>query len=98
MNAAGKSGKQNRFAGNHPSYESRGMSESARKKKIAYDKKYQKNKVKYRSILNKKNRDAGTYGNGDKQDMSHTKNGSIVKENQSTNRARNGSNNKSTKK
>lgn len=45
---------------------------------------------KYRAELNKANRDAGTHGNGDKKDMSHTKSGKLVKEAQSKNRARNG--------
>lgn len=45
---------------------------------------------KYRAELNKANRDAGSYGNGDKKDMSHTKSGKLVKESQSKNRARNG--------
>lgn len=98
MNRAGKSGKRNRMAGNHPSYKERGMSEEARQNKIEYDKKYQKKKSKYRAVLNKKNRDAGTYGNGDGLDYSHTKKGGLVKENQSSNRARNGSGGKSTKK
>ena len=44
---------------------------------------------KYRAALNKANRKAGTYGNGDKKDMSHTKSGKLVKEKQSRNRARN---------
>lgn len=44
---------------------------------------------KYRAALNKANRKAGTYGNGDKKDMSHTKSGKLVKEAQSKNRARN---------
>ena len=44
---------------------------------------------KYRAALNKANRKAGTYGNGDKKDMSHTKSGKLVKEKQSKNRARN---------
>lgn len=54
-----------------------------------YDKSYQKKKVKYRQELNKANRKAGTYGNKDGMDMSHTKSGKIVKEKQSKNRARN---------
>ncbi len=53
---------------------------------------------KYRAKLNQANRDAGTYGNGDGKDISHTKSGSLVKEAQSKNRARNGRNGKSTKK
>jgi hypothetical protein len=44
---------------------------------------------RYRAALNKANRKAGTYGNGDKKDMSHTKSGKLVKEKQSKNRARN---------
>lgn len=65
-----------------------------------YDKKYQSSPArrKYRSKLNKANRKAGTYGNGDGKDMSHTKTGKLVKEKQSANRARNGHNGKSSKK
>lgn len=54
--------------------------------------------VRYRVELNKANRKAGTYGNGDGLDMSHTKSGKLVKEKASTNRARQGANGKSTKK
>lgn len=63
----------------------------ARKKKQAYDKKYHSTtkRKKYRASLNKANKKAGTYGNGDGKDMSHTKKGRLVKENQSKNRARN---------
>ena len=63
----------------------------ARKKKQAYDKKYHSTdkRKKYRSELNAKNRKAGTYGNKDGKDMSHKKNGKMVKEGQSKNRARN---------
>jgi len=53
---------------------------------------------KYRSELNKANRDAGSYGNKDGKDMSHTKSGKLVKESQKMNRARNGQNKCSTKK
>ncbi len=55
-------------------------------------------RIKYRTELNAANRKAGTYGNGDHKDMSHTKSGKLVKESQKTNRARNGQNGKSTKK
>lgn len=55
-------------------------------------------RIKYRTELNRKNREAGTYGNKDGKDMSHTKSGKMVKEAQSKNRARNGRNGKSTKK
>lgn len=65
----------------------------ARKKKLAYDKEYQKDKVSYRVELNRANRKAGTYGNGDGKDMSHTKSGKLVKESASKNRARNGKGN-----
>lgn len=98
MNKVGKYGKQNRMAGNHKSYDEKRMSEASRKRKIAYDKKYQKKRGKYRAVLNKKNRDAGTYGNGDGLDFSHTKSGRLVKESQSSNRSRNGHDKKSTKK
>jgi hypothetical protein len=56
-----------------------------------YDKKYQATteRKKYRVELNKENRKAGTYGNKDGKDMSHTKSGKLVKEAQSKNRARN---------
>ena len=64
---------------------------ASRKKKNAYQKEYDKSakQRKKRSELNKANRKAGTYGNGDKKDMSHTKKGKLVKEAQSKNRARN---------
>lgn len=92
--------KQNTLAGKHPSYNKLGMSEESIKRKLEYDKDYQKSKKRkdYRVELNKANREAGTYGNKDGLDMSHTKIGSIVKENMKSNRARNGHNGKSTKK
>lgn len=76
------------------------MSKKAIKNKLEYDKEYQKTEERknYRVELNKANRDAGTYGNKDGMDMSHTKAGSMVKENMKSNRARNGHNHKSTKK
>ena len=63
-----------------------------------YDKEYardQKKRKKYRAALNKKNRDAGTYGNGDGKDQSHVKDvrkggsvrGKTVAKKASTNRA-----------
>lgn len=73
----------------------------ANKKKIAYQKKYNKRQDQkdYRVELNKANRDAGTYGKMTKmgKDRSHTKNGKLVLENRSSNRKRNGKNGKSTK-
>lgn len=88
------------MAGEHPSYDKLNMSEDRKKKKLAYDTKYQatEKRKNYRVKLNKANRDAGTYGNGDNLDMSHTKAGSMVPENKMSNRARNGQNGKSTKK
>lgn len=92
--------KKNSLAGKHPSYDKLGMSEERRRKKLAYDKEYHQSEERknYRVELNRKNRDAGTYGNGDGKDMSHTKSGKLVSESKSTNRARNGHNKKSTKK
>lgn len=91
---------RNKLAGKHPSYDKLGMSEERKKKKLAYDKKYQatEKRKNYRVELNKANRKAGTYGNGDGLDMSHTKSGRLVKERMKTNRARNGNNGKSSKK
>lgn len=91
---------RNKLAGKHPSYDKLGMSEERKKKKLAYDKKYQATEERkdYRVGLNKANRDAGTYGNGDNKDMSHTKTGRLVKERMKSNRARNGQNGKSSKK
>jgi hypothetical protein len=91
---------RNKLAGKHPSYDKLGMSEERKKKKLAYDTKYQatEERKKYRAKLNKANREAGTYGNGDGLDMSHTKSGKVTKEKAKTNRARNGQNSKSTKK
>lgn len=66
------------------------MSKASIAKKRAYDKKYHKTAKarKYRSELNKANRKAGTYGNGDKKDMAHTSSG-LRKQSQSKNRANN---------
>ena len=70
----------------------------ARKKKQAYNAKYNKkpSAVKKRVECNSANRKAGTYGNGDGKDMSHTKSGKLVKESASKNRARQGAGGKST--
>jgi hypothetical protein len=92
--------KRNTLAGKHPSYDKLNMSEERKKKKLEYDKEYQasEERKKYRVELNKANRNAGTYGNKDGKDMSHTKKGKLVMENMKSNRARNGQNKKSTKK
>jgi hypothetical protein len=92
--------KRNGLAGKHPSYDKAGMSEERKRRKLEYDKEYQKTeeRKKYRAELNAANRKAGTYGNGDGKDMSHTKTGKLILEKAKTNRARNGQNKKSTKK
>jgi hypothetical protein len=54
-------------------------------------------KKKYRAELQKERRKRGIDGKGG-ADMSHTKSGKLVAESPSKNRARNGSNKKSTKK
>lgn len=71
----------------------------AKKKKDDYNKEYHKDpkRKKYRAKLNKANREAGTYGNGDGKDMSHDSKGKVKKESQSTNRARNGKGGKPSK-
>lgn len=69
----------------------------ARKKKNEYNAKYHAtpSRVKYREELNTANRKAGSK-KGDGKDMSHTKSGKLVKENQSANRARNKKDGKSS--
>jgi len=64
----------------------------SRNKKKKYDSEYNKSKsaIKKRVEANKANRKAGTYGNKDNKDASHTKSGRIVQESRSKNRARNG--------
>lgn len=91
---------KNTNAGKHPSYLKLNWSPSSIARKRAYDKKYASSdkQKKYRASLNKANRKAGTYGNGDGKDMSHKKNGGMSLESQSSNRSRNGQNGKSTKK
>jgi len=85
------SGETMRFYREHP---------EAYKKKLEYSREYNKSAEQraYRSALNKANRAAGTYGNGDGLDVSHTTSKKkFVLEPQSVNRARNGSGGKSTK-
>lgn len=92
--------RRNTLAGKHPSYNKLGMSKESIERKLKYDSEYQSTpeRKRYRAALNKANREAGTYGNKDGEDMSHTKSGRLVKERMSRNRARNGQNGKSTKK
>ena len=82
----------NNNAGKHPSYDKLNWSPSSISRKKAYDKEYHqtKERKKYRAELNKANRNAGTYGNGDGKDMSHTKSGKMVLELSRINRSRNG--------
>ena len=63
----------------------------ARKKRLAYQKSYNKQslQIKKRTKLNSENRKRGTYGNGDKLDVSHKQGGGTKLESQSKNRARN---------
>lgn len=87
--------RANKNAGKHPSYDKRGMSAEAKKKKLEYDKKFQKKKaqVKKRVEANRANRKAikaGTAKKGDKLDASHQKDGSIRMEAQAKNRGRRG--------
>lgn len=60
----------------------------ARKKKNAYQKKFNKKRsqIEKRVELNRENRKRGTYGNGDKLDVSHMSNGKTRLEHQSNNR------------
>ena len=71
----------------------------ARAKKNAAQRKRNKTEAnkKYRAELNAARRKDGNYGKGGK-DYSHTKSGKLVRESAKKNRARNGSNGKSTKK
>lgn len=61
----------------------------ARAKKNAYNSEYHSStqRKKYRATLNKANRNSP---NGANEDKSHTKDGKLVNEKRSTNRARNG--------
>lgn len=60
----------------------------ARAKRLAYQAKYNKRpeQLEKRIELNRENRDRGTYGNGDKLDVSHKKGGKTVLESASKNR------------
>jgi len=83
---------RNSLAGKGRTYKKRGMTARSIAKKRKYDAQYQKKRsaVKKRVAANRANRRAGTYGNGDKKDASHKRNGKMVMESQSKNRARNG--------
>ena len=64
---------------------------NALKIKQEYQRKYNKkpSQIKRRTELNAENRKRGTYGNGDKLDVSHKQGGGTKLEAQSKNRARN---------
>ena len=59
--------------------------------KQEYQREYNKkpSQIAKRTALNKENRKRGTYGNGDKLDVSHKQGGGTKLEGQSKNRARN---------
>ena len=61
----------------------------ARAKKESYDREYHstEERKKYRANLNKKNREKGTYGNGDKKDVAHKSKTKTRMRSQSSNRA-----------
>ena len=58
----------------------------------SYQKEYDSSQlqIRKRARLNKKNREAGTYGNRDEKDVAHTKSGKTRLQAQSINRAANG--------
>lgn len=87
-----RNGNAGKFTGKSKSSKFFAKNKAARKKKNEYNKKYHasEERKKYRAELNRANREAGTYGNGDGKDMSHNKGGKLTKEAQSKNRARNG--------
>ena len=62
------------------------------KRKLEYQRKYnaKPKEKRRRAKLNKANRKAGTYGNKDKKDVSHTKSGGYVMECEKKNRGRRG--------
>ena len=70
------------------------MTERKRDYKKEYERD-QKHRTAYRAALNKANREAGTYGNGDGKDMAHVKDvrkggavdGKVVNQDASKNRA-----------
>jgi hypothetical protein len=63
--------------------------EEARKKKVAYDTKYQDtpSRKKYRTVLQAINRANGTHGNKDGKDVAHTSKTTTINQSQSKNRA-----------
>jgi hypothetical protein len=80
--STGKSDSAKYFA-SHP---------DSRAKKNEYNKVYHASEQRknYRENLNKINRRDGDAGYGDGKDLSHTKSGKLIKEDRTTNRARNG--------
>jgi len=88
-----------KFTGDSESSRYFARNSSARKKKNKYNKEYHATakRKRYRAALNKVNRN-GSSVKGDGKDASHTKDGRVVMESASVNRARNGKNGKSTRK
>ncbi len=80
-----------KFKGKSESSRFFALNPESREKKNAYNKKYHatSKRKKYRSELNKVNRQKGS-AVGDGMDMSHGSDGTLTKEVQSKNRARNG--------
>jgi len=78
--------------GDSPSTKAEGRTRNAKTRR------YEKSKTSYRSELNKKNREDGTYGNGDGKDKAHP---SMKDQDESTNRRegqKKGSSNRKKKK
>ena len=92
-----RNGNAGKFTGSSESAKYFASHPEARKKKNEYNTKYHASEERkdYRVGLNKKTRENPT---GSEYDNSHTKDGKIVRERRSTNRARNGKNGKSSKK
>ena len=89
-----KNGNAGKFKGKSKSAKYFAKNPKARAKKNEYNKEFNKKpeQVKQRVETNRENRKAGTYGKMTKlgKDRSHTKDGKIVMESASKNRARNG--------
>lgn len=89
-----------KFTGTSESSKYFAANPDARRKKNEYNKKYHatEERKNYREQLNKINRRNNDAGYGDRYDLSHTRDGKLVKESRSSNRARNGKGGKSSKK
>lgn len=83
-------GRTAKYYATHPEARAKRLKQQA-----AYDKR--EGQSEHRAECNRGRRELGLK-KGDKRDASHTKDGRMVKEDRSKNRARNGANGKSTKK